>query len=221
VIVRVSVAPRIAGTTPAECLDFWRHHHADVAAELPGLVSYVQNHSVLADGRPLLPGLRFDVCAELGFPDLETMDDAFVSRHYSGPALDTQRRMIDPERIALGFARRRVLSRGDPPNEPVRLLTLLRARPGITQEELETTLAGIYDDAAATAGAAHHEIMLVERDAHIGRAPAGFDAVDVLSFVDVPAAWEYATAGALIPDRELSGVVFGSERMLTRPHCVL
>lgn len=220
-IVRVSVAPRIAGSTPAECLDFWRHHHADVAAGLPGLVSYVQNHTVLDDGRPLLPGLRFDVCAELGFPDLETMDDAFASRHYAGPALETQRQMIDPERIALGFARRRILSDNDPPREPVRLLTLLRARPGVTPQELESTLAGGYHAAAAAAGASHHEIMPVDHDAHTGRASAGFDAVDVLSFTDVAAAWGYATCGALIPDRELTGVVFGSERMLTRPHRVL
>ena len=49
----------------------------------PGLHGYIQNHSILRDGRPVLPGLRFDVCAELTFASPDAMDTAFTSSQYT------------------------------------------------------------------------------------------------------------------------------------------
>ena len=69
-LVRVGMAPRAAGLTPAECQTHWRTAHADAARSLPGLRGYVQNHAVLRDGEPLLPYPGFDVCAETEFDDL-------------------------------------------------------------------------------------------------------------------------------------------------------
>lgn len=221
-IVRVSLAPRASGVTPEQLQAHWRHNHADAAARLPGLVGYVQNHSVLKDGRPLLPGLRFDVCAELTFGSLKAMDGAFASRQYSGPALDSQRQMIVPERLALAFTRRRALDRADPPPAAVKLMTFLRTRPGVQAAALEAALAGPYQHAVAGSSAFHHELLVTDPAAHHGRAPAAFEAVDILWFGSAAQALEHATGGgALTADWELSEVVFGSERLLVRPHCVL
>ena len=221
-IVRVSLAPRAPGLTPAKLQAHWRGHHADAAARLPGLLGYVQNHSILKDGRPLLPGLRFDVCAELSFDSLEAMDRAFTSAQYSGPALDSQRKMIVPERLALAFTRRRHLDDGTPPQGAVRLMSFLRARPEVDAEPLARALAGPYHRAVAESAANHHELLVLEPEAHRGRAPATFDAVDILWFGSAEQALAHATGdGALAADWELSDVVFGSERLLTRPHHIV
>jgi hypothetical protein len=219
VIVRVSLAPRARGVTREQLQAHWRQHHADAAARLPGLQGYVQNHSVLRDGKPLLPGLRFDVCAELTFGSPEEMDTAFTSNQYSGPALASQRQMIVPERLALAFMRRRVLHRGAPAASAVKLMTFLRARPELQRGELETALTGTYRDAVATSSPIGHELLLLDPPAHHGRATAAFEAVDILWFDTPEQALEHATGdGALAADWELSGVVFGSERLLVRPH---
>jgi hypothetical protein len=91
----------------------------------------------------------------------------------------------------------------------------------VTPDCLEEALAGEYHGVVAGA-VARHELLLVDSDAHAGRAPAAFDAVDVLWFANVDQAWEHITGdGALAADRELAGVVFGSERLLARPNRVL
>ncbi len=221
-IVRVSLAPRARGVTPQQLQAHWRQQHADAAARLPGLEAYVQNHSILRDGTPVLPGLRFDVCAELTFASPEAMDTAFSSSQYSGPALASQRQMIFPERLALAFMRRRVLDDREPPASAVKLMTLLRARSDTRDGELEHALTGPYRDAVATSSPVRHELLLLEPAAHHGRAPAAFEAVDTLWFATTEHALEHATGdGALAADWELSGVVFGSERLLVRPHRIL
>jgi len=221
VIVRVSLAPRAPGLDCAAVQAHWREQHAGAAAALPGLVGYVQNHSVLRDRRPLLPGLRFDVCAELTFASPAAMDEAFSSRQYSGPALDSQRRMIVPERLALAFTSRRILDDGRPPASAAKLMTFLRARPGMAPDALGEVLAGPYRDALG-AEVRRHETLVVDAAAHEGRAAAAFEAVDLLWFDSAEAALRHATGdGALRCDWELSGVVFGSERMLVRAHRVV
>ena len=90
-LVRVGMAPRAAGLSPAECQAHWRSQHADAASGLPGLRAYVQNHAVLRDGRPCCrtPG---STCAPR--PSSTTwaaMDAAFASETYQGAVIADER----------------------------------------------------------------------------------------------------------------------------------
>ena len=127
-LVRVGMAPRAAGLTPAECQTHWRTAHADAARSLPGLRGYVQNHAVLRDGEPLLPYPGFDVCAETEFDDLEAMDAAFASEQYQGAIVADELKLIDKERFTHALCERRVQREA---GGPVKLMTFLRgdARP--------------------------------------------------------------------------------------------
>ena len=116
-LVRVGMAPRAAGLTPAECQTHWRTAHADAARSLPGLRGYVQNHAVLRDGEPLLPYPGFDVCAETEFDDLEAMDAAFASEQYQGAIVADELKLIDKARFTHALCERRVQREARRPGE--------------------------------------------------------------------------------------------------------
>ena len=78
----MGMAPREASLDYEGLQAHWRSEHADLASQLEGLRSYVQNHAVLEHGRPLFPYVGFDACSELEWDSLEAMDAAFASEHY-------------------------------------------------------------------------------------------------------------------------------------------
>jgi uncharacterized protein (TIGR02118 family) len=166
-LVRVGMAPRAAGLTPAECQAHWRSAHADAARRLPGLRRYVQNHAVLRDGRPLLPYAGFDVCAETEFEDLAAMDAAFAGEQYRGAVVADELRLIDKARFTHALCERRVLRSGA---GPVKLMTFL---PEAAREDA-------------------HELLVVRHDLHAGRPPAPFGAIEIRWFADPDAAVAHA-----------------------------
>ena len=83
----------------------WRSEHADLASQLDGLRSYVQNHAVLEHGRPLFPYVGFDACSELEWDSLEAMDAAFASEHYQRAVVADEHSLIDKSRFLLLLSR--------------------------------------------------------------------------------------------------------------------
>lgn len=124
------MAPRAPGLTRAAFQAHWRSEHAGVAAGLPGLRGYVQNHAVLGgDGEPLLrPAPPFDACSEIDFDDLEAMDAAFGSELYRGAVAADERSFIDREGFLLMLTERQVVVDAAP--GPYKLLTFLREDAG-------------------------------------------------------------------------------------------
>src|SRR5215475_6494143 len=118
-IVRVGMAPRESSLGFAEFQAHWANEHGTLAATLAGLRSYVQNHAVLAGGRPLLPYPGFDACSELTFDSLEAMDEAFESDHYRQNVTADEKELIDRSRFSMMLTERRVLTAGDPGCEAV------------------------------------------------------------------------------------------------------
>ena len=55
---------------------YWRENHAPIAAKIPGLRRYVQNHSTAAPDGSSPP---YDGVAELWFDDMESLDRAMAS----------------------------------------------------------------------------------------------------------------------------------------------
>jgi uncharacterized protein (TIGR02118 family) len=73
----IFIAARIPGLTPAEFSDHWFEVHGSLAAKLPGLRRYVQNHAIpeAYAARPM----THDGWAELWFDDLASLQAAFQS----------------------------------------------------------------------------------------------------------------------------------------------
>ena len=72
-IIRFGMAPRLPGSSFEAFQKHWMTSHADAAGAIPGLLAYTQNHSVLVEGKPLLPYPGFDACSELLFESVHTV----------------------------------------------------------------------------------------------------------------------------------------------------
>jgi uncharacterized protein (TIGR02118 family) len=222
VIVRTGMAPREASLDYEALQAHWRTDHADLAGQLEGLRSYVQNHAVLEDGRPLLPYVGFDACSELEWDSLEAMDAAFASEHYRQAVVADERSLIDKSRFLLLLSERRVLRDGDPGPDAVKLLTYLPLDARSTTDELFDVLAGPYAEIAAEAEPLRHEQLLELPGAHEGRLPPVFRAVDILWFAtpDEAVAFVHGDLGHRA-GYELAGRAFGLERLVARPFRVV
>jgi len=216
-ITRVGMAPRAAGLSYESFQEHWRSEHAGLAGQLPGLRGYVQNHSVLRDGRPLLPYPGFDACSELQFDSLATMDGAFASEHYLESVTADEHALIDKARFALILTERHVLLEGEVGADSVKLLTFLPIDPRSTREALADVLTGSYSEIVAEAGPLRHELSLELPGAHEGRLPALCAAVDILWFPGVEEALGFVR-GAVghRAGYALAGTAFGLERVLAR-----
>jgi uncharacterized protein (TIGR02118 family) len=205
------MAPRATGTTYEQFQHHWRSGHADVARELPGLRSYIQNHAVLSEGVPVLPYAGFDACSEIEFDDLEAMDAAFASEEYRTTVSADESSFIERERFMLALMRRRVLDGDVPPSGGAKLMTFWRAAPWASADELDGVLAGPYRECLTGVGALHHEQLVEIPGAHDGRRPAPFQVVDSVTFENADealaclrgdaaqrAAWEVAGTGQAV-----------------------
>jgi uncharacterized protein (TIGR02118 family) len=217
-ITRVGMAPRAAGLSYTSFQEHWRSEHAGLAGEIPGLRSYVQNHAVLEDGRPLFAYPGFDACSELEFDTLATMDDGFASEHYREAVTADEHALIDKSRFGMILTERRVLVDGEPGEGAVKLLTFLPLHPGSTRQALSARLAGPYREIVAAARPLRHEQLLEIQGAHEGRIPAVAAAVDVLWFPHPADALELVR-GEVGHEAgyALAGAAFGLERLLARP----
>jgi uncharacterized protein (TIGR02118 family) len=211
-ITRVFLAARRADMTTEACLNHWRGHHAAIGASLPKVRSYVQNHGVLDGGRFLLPYPGFDIMPELEWDSIEDMDAAIESPAHEQDSIDDEANFIDTSRTGLVVAIRDVVVDAKPAPHAVKLITFIRRAPSASDSSITTP--------AGPAGA-RHEVLVTIPD-RVGRPPFTAAAVDLVWF-DSPRdalAWvaseEYHRA--LWP---LSGVTFGAERLIARPHKIV
>ncbi|HEY8339521.1 MAG TPA: EthD domain-containing protein [Egibacteraceae bacterium] len=217
-ITRIGMAPREEGLTLEEFQRHWRGPHGDVASRIPGVRSYVQNHAVLVDGRPVLPHPGFDACAQLTFDDLDAMDAAFASEHYQGAVRADERGFVDKTRFSLFLGHAEVLHDGRPGDEAVKLMTFLRAHPAVPRAELLAALRGPAAEAALADGAQRLELLTALDHGRTGREAQACDAVAIAWFADVDRALAHVRGPA---DDGLGGLVFGRERLLARPVRIL
>ena len=217
VLVRIGMAPRAPGLDFQAFQAHWASEHGALAGTLAGLRSYVQNHALLADGRPLLPYPGFDACSELAFDSLEAMDAAFDSDHYRQNVTADEHVLIDKSRFGLLLTERRVLEDGEPGEAAVKLLTFLTADPNAGAEALAEALAGPYRAASAAAGPLRHEQLVAIPGSHDGRLRPPTDAVDVLWFAAADEALGFLTSKAgCAAGYALAGRACGAQRLLAR-----
>jgi uncharacterized protein (TIGR02118 family) len=192
VIVRIGMAPRADGLDHEGFAEHWSGEHGGLAAEIPGLRSYVQNHAILFDGLPLLPDPGFDACSEIEFDSIEAMDSGFASEHYRSTVVADEHSLIDKSRFTLLLAAREVAVDGAPPEDAVKLLTFLP--PGTPPP--------------GTAGAVRHERLVELPGAHDERPRAPFAVVDARWFATVDDALSVARGEQPAP---------GTVRRIARP----
>ena len=195
-ITRVGMAPRAAGLSYEQFASHWRTEHAAVASALPGMRAYVQNHAILAGGRPLLPYPGFDACSQLVFDDVAGMQAALATRTPDSELRQDELRMIEPARLMAVIATPQTLLEGSAlPDSAVKLMTFVRAAPAADPDALGTRL----DEIARATGAAGGAILRRERLTAIPGAsaeglPAWCDVIDMIWFADAEAALAYLTS---------------------------
>lgn len=215
-IIRVGMAPRAEGLTMTEFQRHWREEHAVAAANIPGLLGYVQNHSFLDErGRPLMPYAGFDACSEIAFDDLAAMDAGFGSPVYQGDVRADENLMIDKPRFFLLLCPEPLVLAAGAETAGVKLMTFLRAHPSVGREELLAVARGPYATALQAAGVRRHVQLVPSPELHAGRLPPACDVVDCAWFDDVGSAREFVNGPAgSAADDVLSGRAFGRERLL-------
>ena len=216
-ITRVFLAARRSDMTTEACLNHWRGHHAQIGASLPKVRSYVQNHGVLDGGRFLLPYPGFDIMPELDWDNLADMDAAIESPAHEQDSIDDEANFIDTSRTGLVVADRHVLVDLTPPADAVKLITFLGRAATARADDFESAVLSKQERGPG----GRHEVLFAIPD-RAGRAPFTAQAVDLLWF-DTPRdalTWTMSDAyhRALWP---LSGIAFGSERLIARPHKVV
>jgi EthD domain-containing protein len=220
-ITRVFFAPRRNDMTSEACLAHWRGHHSAIGAQLPAVRAYVQNHGVLDGGHFLLPYPGFDIMPELDWDDLDAMDRAIDSPVHVRDSVDDEDLFIDTSRTGLAVTTRHVLMDGNPPRDPIKLITLIRRAPAATQAALQKALTGPYADAVAGEGPIRHEALIGVAD-RTGKPPFTVQAIDLLWFETPRDALAWTSSDAAHNAAwHLAGIASGTERLIARPHKVV
>jgi uncharacterized protein (TIGR02118 family) len=160
----IFIVSRLPGLTSSEFFERWRHSHGALAARIPGLRRYVQNHAVLeayAGGAQ-----THDGWAELWFDDLDALRRAAASPEWR--AARDHGEMLFAAPIGVGVARERVQKEigwtyndwGVGAMEPEEIRRRL-------SEEGYTALAGDPDGPAKLKAAAAQQALAVWTPQHL------------------------------------------------------
>ena len=172
-ITRIGMAPRRQDMTIDQFQRHWRTSHADAAGQIPGVLRYTQNHSLVEFGRYLLGYPGFDACSELDFESVEAMESGFASETYQTLVRDDEDDFVDKTRFSLVVTTPTVVIDGA--LDGVKLMRLFRTHPSRTQEELLATLTGPIAEALGDVGARYVVYQPVD-EPHSGP-KASFDAI--------------------------------------------
>ena len=220
-ITRLFFAPRRHDLSTEACLAHWRGEHAAIGARLPGVRAYVQNHGLLARGNFLLAYPGFDIMPELDWDDLGAMDGAIDSPAHEQDSVDDEANFIDVNRTGYAVTTRHVISNLNPPDGAVKLITLWRRAPGASLQAMSDALTGVYAGAVARSVSARHEVLITLPDRE-GRPAFSVQAADMIWFARPEDALTWITSDAAAAAAwHLSGLTFGSERLIARPHKIV
>lgn len=126
--VRFGLSARRAGMTIEDCQRYWRGPHAEIFRQVPGLISYVQNHALTSGGETLLPHAGFDICAEVEFATSAELAEAVASDYYRDRVLPDEPAFLDATGRRFLTTRRTVIRAGGDLTGAVKLITFVNSR---------------------------------------------------------------------------------------------
>jgi len=208
-ITRFGMAPRSKGMSVEAFRHHWRTAHADAAGQIPGVLRYTQNHSLLEDGRYLLGYPGFDACSELDFESVAAMDAGFASDTYATVVRNDENEFVDKTRFSLIVTNPTVVIDG--PAEGIKLIRMFRNHPSADAGALADAVTGPVAEALWSYGS-RLVIYRPVTETHSGPS-AAFDLVTTLWLPGTDAA---PVMGLLASDEwqraewALSGLAAGS-----------
>jgi len=218
-IIRFGMAPRLPGSSFEAFQKHWMTSHADAAGAIPGLLAYTQNHSVLVEGKPLLPYPGFDACSELIFESVESMNEGFSSQQYLDSVRQDEDAFIEKSRFSLALTREH-LAIGNPPvlkDSPIKIVTAFRCHPSTEKALLVSTVCDEMTKAIAEDAPLAQRVLVTDHEAHTGQPPAVFDIALMSWFPDLEKAQSHlSSANRARAELALAGIAFGRFDLLAK-----
>ncbi len=186
-IVRMGLLTRKPGTSTAEFRSHWRDIHGPLAARLPGLKRYHQNHVV--DSRQLAidharGAWSIDGISELWFESPEDMHRAVSSDPYRKVAEDHVLFVGD---TAIVTAEQNVVVPVDRSAGPlVKRMSILTRKPGLTAEQFKEEWWGFHAEAVSRFPnlMGYTQNLVVERGVGLGQS-ASYEALPIDGIVEM------------------------------------
>lgn len=130
----VSLLKRKPGLTAAEFQRYWRHEHAGVIANLPGVQRYIQSHPLAENYEGREP--VYDGIAELWARDSQAFRDIAASDAYLAVQKDEEN-FLDRTAIALVLTDERIIKEGPVAADGVKCIRFMSRRSGMPVEEFQ------------------------------------------------------------------------------------
>lgn len=220
-LVRIGMAPRLAGLTPQQTLDHWQTSHAIAARKIPNLLTYIQNHAILDGGAYVLPYPGFDVCSELEFESVEAMDEGMNSPVYRQEVRADEDEFIQKPLFSLVLGRRHSAMAGWSPASGAKRMWFLRAHPARTVDALFDAAMGPMFKVVSGARLSRYDVIVADTEAHEGHDPAAFDVVVEAWFADPALAQSFVSSPAQAQaDHAIAGLFSGRADWLCVPYRV-
>jgi uncharacterized protein (TIGR02118 family) len=167
-VKRLAIASRHPGLSYEEFFDHWFNVHGALAAKVPGLRRYVQNHAIV-EAIPVLRGLgavTHDGWSELWFDDLDSLRQAMATPEWQALREDGVR--LFARASGVGIARERVQKWGDFKRKDGGAATMSEAeiRARLEQQGFRR-LAADPEAPARIKAAAQAEALAIWSDEHI------------------------------------------------------
>lgn len=135
-IIRMGLLTRCPDLTPEAFRAHWRAVHGPLAAELPGLLAYQQNHVVDAAQRGIAyrrGAWQLDGISQLRFADAAAMRAAIASQSYAAVAADAGVFLADTKVIAA--EPHVVVPLPADPGPCIKRMSILTRPPGLSAED--------------------------------------------------------------------------------------
>jgi uncharacterized protein (TIGR02118 family) len=167
----VSFFKRKPGMSVEDFQKYWRTRHPEVVTRLPGLVRYVQSHTLLSGyrkGEPVSDGI-----AEVWFPDTAAMRALAGSPAYAAVRAD-EAQFIDHDTMKLVITEEHVIKDGPMPPNGVKNVEFVHKKPGMDVAAFQTYWRQTHGPIAARIATIRRYVQShARRSAYEGgRAPA-------------------------------------------------
>ncbi|MFQ5898504.1 MAG: EthD domain-containing protein [Candidatus Methylomirabilia bacterium] len=181
----VAFFKRQPGMSVDAFVTYWRTTHAEIVAKLPGIIRYVQSHtlpSAYRKGEPVYDGI-----AELWFDDTQVMRALAQTPEYAAVRTD-EGNFIDPSTMGSIITEEHVIKAGPVPPGGVKNIAFITHNPGMSIDAFQQYWRDVHGPLGASIPVVRRYVQSHTRRAiyDSGRIPA-YDGVALTWFDDTQA----------------------------------